>query len=433
MIDMIVSQIANGLVLGFVYVLIAVGLSITFGLLGVINFAHGAFFALGAYFAWQLFHWFGWAAVIFAPPLVGLVGMAVEATIIRRLYGKEPLLSLIVTFALALLIEAVIRFTWGADGKPFNAPAIFSGIVEFGPLLITKYRVAVLGATIATLLGLWAFLAWTPYGRILRAGSRDPEMVELLGINLPRVFDRRLRPRLRAGGDGGRAGGALVGGVAVDVGQRRDARLRGGGDRRSRLVPRRGRRRSRGRRGDLVDHPVQTRGGRRLHVRADVRNHVAASARPVRRALGAFRMTTLSTKIKRLWSHPIVVATVVLVAASSVALAIGMPIQRVTQIAIYALYGAGVNFLIGYLGLVPFGASFFFGCASYAVAILGGMVSGGNEIVSVAIATVFSVFLALVVGAVILRRRGLYFSLLTLACSQIAFEIAFKWTAVDRR
>jgi ABC-type branched-subunit amino acid transport system ATPase component/ABC-type branched-subunit amino acid transport system permease subunit len=141
-------------------------------------------------------------------------------------------------------------------------------------------------------------------------------------------------------------------------------------------------------------------------------------------------MTTLSTKIKRLWSHPIVVATVVLVAASSVALAIGMPIQRVTQIAIYALYGAGVNFLIGYLGLVPFGASFFFGCASYAVAILGGMVSGGNEIVSVVIATVFSVFLALVVGAVILRRRGLYFSLLTLACSQIAFEIAFKWTAV---
>jgi len=188
MLDILVSQVANGLVLGFVYVLIAVGLSITFGLLGVINFAHGAFFALGAYFAWQMYHWFGWSAVILAPPLVGLVGMAVEATIIRRLYGKEPLLSLIVTFALALLIEALIRLVWGADGKPFNPPPIFSGIVEFGPLLITKYRVAVLGATAATLVGLWAFLAFTPYGRILRAGSRDPEMVELLGINLPRVL-----------------------------------------------------------------------------------------------------------------------------------------------------------------------------------------------------------------------------------------------------
>jgi len=188
MLDTLVSQAANGLVLGFIYVLIAVGLSITFGLLGVINFAHGAFFALGAYVAYQLFQMFGWAAVVLAPPIVGLIGMVVEVTIIRRLYGKEPLLSLIVTFALALLIEAVIRFFWGADGKPFNPPAYLSGIVEYGPLLITKYRVAVLAVTVAALLALWAFLAWTPYGRILRAGSRDSEMVELLGINLPRVL-----------------------------------------------------------------------------------------------------------------------------------------------------------------------------------------------------------------------------------------------------
>lgn len=188
MLDTLVSQSANGLVLGFVYVLIAVGLSITFGLLGVINFAHGAFFALGAYVAYQLFQMFGWPAVVFAPIVVGLIGMMVEVVIIRRLYGKEPLSSLIVTFALALLIEALIRFFWGADGKPFNQPAFLAGVVEAGPLLITKYRVAVLFATLGTLLALAAFLAWTPYGRILRAGSRDPEMVELLGINLPRVL-----------------------------------------------------------------------------------------------------------------------------------------------------------------------------------------------------------------------------------------------------
>ncbi len=188
MLDTLVSQTANGLVLGFIYVLIAVGLSITFGLLGVINFAHGAFFALGAYAAYQLYQLWGWPAVVLAPPLVGLVGMVVEFTIIRRLYGKEPLLSLIVTFALALLIEAVIRVFWGADGKPFSPPQFLNGIIEYGPLLITKYRVAVLGVTVATLLALWGFLAWTPYGRILRAGSRDPEMVELLGISLPRVL-----------------------------------------------------------------------------------------------------------------------------------------------------------------------------------------------------------------------------------------------------
>ncbi|WP_175776144.1 branched-chain amino acid ABC transporter permease [Burkholderia anthina] len=188
MFDTLVSQAANGLVLGFVYVLIAVGLSITFGLLGIVNFAHGAFFALGAYFAFQLYQMFGWPAVILAPVVVGVLGMVVEVVIIRRLYGKEPLSSLIVTFALALLIESLIRYFWGADGKPFNPPEFLSGIVEAGPLLITKYRVAVLVVTLGTLLVLAAFLAWTPYGRILRAGSRDSEMVELLGINLPRVL-----------------------------------------------------------------------------------------------------------------------------------------------------------------------------------------------------------------------------------------------------
>lgn len=134
--------------------------------------------------------------------------------------------------------------------------------------------------------------------------------------------------------------------------------------------------------------------------------------------------------IGRPWGHPIAVMAAVLVAASALALLVGMPIHRVTQIAIYTLYGAGVNFLIGYLGLVPFGASFFFGCASYALAIGSGFIGGGNELTGLAIAVVFSLLLALVVGAVILRRRGLYFSLLTLACSQIAFEVAFKWTAV---
>ncbi|MGJ4925596.1 ATP-binding cassette domain-containing protein [Bradyrhizobium sp. HKCCYLS2038] len=141
-------------------------------------------------------------------------------------------------------------------------------------------------------------------------------------------------------------------------------------------------------------------------------------------------MTSDRPLLQRLGGHPVVVAAVVLLLASGLALAAGMPIHRVTQIAIYTLYGAEVNFLIGYLGLVPFGASFFFGCASYALAIGAGLVPGGNEIAGMVIAVVFSLVLAFVVGAIILRRRGLYFSLLTLACSQIAFEIAFKWTSV---
>jgi branched-chain amino acid transport system permease protein len=188
MFETIVSQGANGLVLGVVYVLIAVGLSITFGTLGIINFAHGAFFALGAYAALQLYRMFGWPAVWFAPLLVGVVGMVVELTIVRRLYGKDPIVSLVVTFSLALLIEAVIRLCFGADGQPFDAPDWLAGIVQIGPVLMTRYRAAVLVATAVLLIALKLFLTYTPFGRILRAGSRDPEMVEVLGIALPRVM-----------------------------------------------------------------------------------------------------------------------------------------------------------------------------------------------------------------------------------------------------
>ncbi|MFG1279792.1 branched-chain amino acid ABC transporter ATP-binding protein/permease [Xanthobacter autotrophicus] len=133
--------------------------------------------------------------------------------------------------------------------------------------------------------------------------------------------------------------------------------------------------------------------------------------------------------LRAFFLHPIVWVAVVLAALSAVWLALGAPIQLVTQIAIYALYGAGVNLLVGYTGLVPFGASVFFGCASYAAAyfILG---VGGNELGALALSVVFSALLGLAIGAVILRRKGLYFSLLTLACSQIAFEVAFKWTSV---
>ncbi len=188
MIDVILSQIAAGLVLGGLYVLIATGLSIIFGILGIVNFAHGNFFALGAYFTVTLFDYLGWPAAIAAPLLVGIVGMAVERTLIRRLYDKEPLVSLIVTFALALMIEALLRLVYGGIGQPFSAPPIFTGIYLWGPILITKYRLFVFLTTLVILVAIWAFMEFTPFGRILRAGSRDPEMVGLLGIPLPRVL-----------------------------------------------------------------------------------------------------------------------------------------------------------------------------------------------------------------------------------------------------
>lgn len=185
---LLLSQIVNGLVLGFLYVLIAIGLSIIFGMLGVINFAHGVFFALGAYLALTLLQHVGGPAIILAPIFVGVLGMIIEVALMRPLYGKDPLLGLFMTFGLALFIEELIRTIWGSIGHPFNPPAFLSGFFIWGPILVTKYRLAVLGVTVAIIAAIWFFLEKTPYGRIIRAGSRDPEMVAMLGINLKRVF-----------------------------------------------------------------------------------------------------------------------------------------------------------------------------------------------------------------------------------------------------
>src|ERR1700760_2417709 len=133
--------------------------------------------------------------------------------------------------------------------------------------------------------------------------------------------------------------------------------------------------------------------------------------------------------MKSLVRLPVLWIVLVLVALTALWQAIGAPITLITQIAIYTLYGAGVCMLVSYIGLVPFGASVFFGCASYAVAFI--MTRGaGNEIVGLLFCVAFSLVLAAVIALIILRRRGLYFSLLTLAFSQIAFEIAYKWTDV---
>jgi branched-chain amino acid transport system permease protein len=176
MTELLISQVVNGLVLGFLYVLIAIGLSIIFGMLGVVNFAHGVYFALGAW------------AILVAPLGVGLIGMLIEITLMRPLYGKEPLLGLFMTFGIALFAEELIRTIWGAAGRPFNPPALLSGFIVWGPVLVTKYRLFVLVITIVILAALWLFLHGTRYGRIIRAGSRDPEMVSMLGINLKKVF-----------------------------------------------------------------------------------------------------------------------------------------------------------------------------------------------------------------------------------------------------
>jgi branched-chain amino acid transport system permease protein len=179
----------NGLVLGALYVLMALGLSIIFGMIGVINFAHGALFTLGAYAAYQLKSALGFpAALVAAPVVVGLLGVVIEATLLRRLYLEDPLQGLLLTFGLAMVLEQGIRMVWGLSPKQFEVPVGLAGALTLGPLTYSKYRSFILVAVVVLIIGLTLFLQRTPIGTIVRAGSRDPTMVRLLGISLKPVL-----------------------------------------------------------------------------------------------------------------------------------------------------------------------------------------------------------------------------------------------------
>ena len=185
----ILEHLANGVVVGTYYVILALGLSIIFGMIGVINLAHGAFFALGAYAALGLKGALGFGgALAVSPVLVAILGMAIEVTILRRLYRGDPLLGLLFTFGLAMVTEQVIRIVAGAGGYPFDAPAALRGSMAVGGFVYSRYRLFTLLLAALAIAGLWLFLEKTRVGTIIRAGTRDPEMVRLLGISLRPIF-----------------------------------------------------------------------------------------------------------------------------------------------------------------------------------------------------------------------------------------------------
>ena len=184
------AQVFTGLVLGGIFVLLAIGLSLIFGLMTVVNFSHGALYMLGAYFGFMLLGLTGsfWAALVLAPLLVGTFGLVIERFLIRPLYGRSPDDPLLLTFGLSLVLVEVARLIWGKIGLTLDPPKALEGAVNLGFTVFPLYRLFVIAVTVLVLVGLWLFLEKTNVGLIIRAGSRDPLMVRALGFDVGRVW-----------------------------------------------------------------------------------------------------------------------------------------------------------------------------------------------------------------------------------------------------
>jgi len=185
------GQLLIGLINGSFYAMLSLGLAIIFGLLRVINFAHGAQYMLGAFIGYLMLAYLGigyWPALILAPLVVGLFGIVIERLALSRLYDVDPLYGLLFTFGLALVIEGVFRYYYGVSGNPYPVPPLLAGGTNLGFMFLPIYRGWVVVASLVVCLGTWLLIEKTKFGSYLRAATENPKLVQAFGVNVPMLL-----------------------------------------------------------------------------------------------------------------------------------------------------------------------------------------------------------------------------------------------------
>ena len=404
----------------------ALGLSLILNLSNVINFAHGGFLVIGGYIAYTITPFVGfWGALLLAPLLTAVIGLVIERTMIRRLYGRDPLYSLLLTFGLAFIFEDGARFIWGALGKPVTVPAVLTQPLSDEFFFITGYRLFMVGTVAVAVTLLFVLLRYTRLGVRIRAGTLDLETVAALGINVRtaalaqfcrRNLSRRAKRRTRRRSARARADD---GNGTADAELHRDHRWRRREPNRYlawRPVDRRCLRHHGG---------VPARGKRGDHVRADGRGATDTAARPARRrrhddVIGR-EQTRRLLMLVAIWAA--------LLLAPYWMPPLGGYTALGTRVVVLGLAAMSVNFLLGFTGVLSFGHAAWFGLGAYGagfalkflapstpLALLCGMLLGGIA--------------GALLGALIARRRGVYFAMVTIAFGQVFYYIAFQWSSL---
>jgi branched-chain amino acid transport system permease protein len=436
----LLEQLLNGLTIGIVYVLIAAGLSVIFGVMDVINFAHGELFALGAYFAIAVVAPFGaagfWVALIVAPLLVGVVGMAIERYTVRPLYDRNPLYHILLTFGLVLIVNDLITLAWGKQAKLFAPPAALGqpvSLLGFNYSLYNYFMIA-FGAVLAG--ATWWALRNTRFGLVVRAGAQDRGMVRNLGIDIDRYYT------LVFG-----FGAALAGAAGVVLGAYQNVNpamgseviipafvivvIGGLGSFRGAVV------------GGLSVGVIQSLGRTYVPELEGLIVYLLMIAVLLVRPQGLFGNPewqtqgeeegellaghaggVLSTRL-RVRLGAALVALLALAPLGSGVLYSPYVVTLLNDVLVWALFALSLDFVMGYTGLVSLGHAMFYGLGAYA-AILGLMHVSSSVFVVLALAILLSAALAWVVGHLSIRVSGVYFAMITLGFAQLLYNLTFK-------
>jgi len=430
----------NGLTIGFVYVLVAAGLSVVFGVMDVLNVSHGELLALGAYFAFSLVVGFGeggfWLALVVVPALVGVLGAGLERVAIRRVYGRGQLAQILLTFGLLLVIYDLKQIIWGTQAKLLSPPAALNQPVELlgFSYSLYSYFMIVAGATLA--LVTWVLLRYTRYGLVIRAGAADREMVRNLGIDIDRYYTVvfGFGAALAAFGGvvlGGHQNVNLGMGNAVIIPAFVIVVLGGLGSFRGAVV------------GGLLVGVVQSTvstflpefqgmvifllmiGVLLVRPRGlfDTGADAAGGGADSSEFVGGLDGGVLGDRLRSRLGLGLVGALALVPVFEGVVYS-GFVVSLLITVLIWALFAMSLDVILGYAGLISLGQALFYGLGAYAVVLTLLHVSS-SAFVALAVALAASALAAWLVAHLAIRVSGVYFVMITLAVAEVVHEAVF--------
>ncbi len=433
----LVFLLLNGLALSMLYILIASGFAVIFGITDVLNFAHGIFYMLGAYLAFTVVDATGsfFVALILGPLVVAGLGIAVERLTLHHIYDRSPLYHVLITFGVLLIVTDVVELIWGTGTKFFPTPELLGGAIAIGPVIYPRYRIFTIGAGALIAFLTWALFRYSDFGLIVRAGAQDKQTVRLMGVNIGRYYTLifglgtflaaiagalaapflSVNPEMGnealiiafvvvAIGGLGSFGGSIVAGVIVGFVQtftNTFASELSGFVLYGLLF------------GVLVLKPEGILGTYEIREQAAKLSY-DETIKPVnltdRRVMAVVGLLLIIPFVSRLPS----------VSQYGVGL--------IALMFVWGIFALSLDTVIGYTGLISFGHAAFYGIGSYAVALL--TVNFTNSfVIALAVAILFAAAVAWLVGAISARLSGLYFAVVTFAVGQMLYQLALSWSS----
>lgn len=428
-VGVILSQLMLGLMNGAFYALLSLGLAVIFGLLRIINFAHGAFYTIGAFAAAVGLNGLGigyWPALILVPVIVGLVGVVIERLLLRPIAHLDHLYGLLLTFGLALIVEGLLHHFFGSSGLPYPVPSLLAGGINTGFMFLPIYRLWVIGASVVTCFGVWFLVERTQLGSYLRAATENPVVVQAFGINVPLLVTATYgfgvalaafagvmaAPIYQAStqlgsniiivfavvviGGLGSTLGAVIAGLALGLVEGLTKVLYPEASGVIIFV--------------IMAFVLLAKPAGLMGKEVSIQAPQNDPGQQDRRAAPQGRTELLIT---------IVLITIALIAPAFISPSF------LTRAFCLALFACAFNLILGFGGLLSFGHACFFGAASYLTAHAA-KVWGLDPITAIFLGTLASSFLGLIIGSLAIRRQGVYFAMITLALAQMIYFVALR-------